>query len=103
MFQAHIDGYGVDDFQLQCVTLRLENGSYFRFQADTGSQCNVIPPDLYMTMFMPIHAFLPSIGLIWGIHYLAVLPASVIPDLKQRCPITGIVVPPYRTCLLPRT
>ena len=31
----------------QFVTLRLENGNYLRFQADTGNQCNVVPLDLY--------------------------------------------------------
>ncbi len=30
-----------------CVTLRLENSNYLRFQADTGAQCNVVPLDLY--------------------------------------------------------
>ena len=45
VFQTHVDGSGVDDSQ--CVTLRLENGSYLRFQVDTGAQCNVVPLDLY--------------------------------------------------------
>ena len=29
------------------VTLKLESGNYIRFQADTGSQCNVIPITMY--------------------------------------------------------
>ena len=45
MFQASVTGNGADDSQF--VTLRLENGNYPRFQADTGAQCNVIPLDLY--------------------------------------------------------
>lgn len=45
VFQAGIMGSGADDSQF--VTLRLENGNYLRFQADTGAQCNVVPLDLY--------------------------------------------------------
>lgn len=45
VYQARITSSGADDSQL--VTLRLENGNYLRFQADTGAQCNVVPLDLY--------------------------------------------------------
>jgi len=31
----------------QFVTLRLESGSYIRFQVDTGAQCNVVPLSTY--------------------------------------------------------
>ena len=29
------------------MTLRLESGSYIRFQVDTGAQCNVVRPNTY--------------------------------------------------------
>ena len=45
VFQASVTGNGADDSQF--VTLRLENGNYLRFQADTGAQCNVVLLDLY--------------------------------------------------------
>ena len=35
----------LDDSQL--VTLRLQSGSYVRFQVDTGAQCNVMPLKTY--------------------------------------------------------
>ncbi|KAI0227456.1 hypothetical protein LSAT2_022086 [Lamellibrachia satsuma] len=31
----------------QCVTLKLDSGSYIRFQIDSGAQCNVVPLKLY--------------------------------------------------------
>ena len=31
----------------QLVTLNLESGNYFRFQPNTGAQCNVVPLHLY--------------------------------------------------------
>ena len=43
--QTHVSGTPMDDSQF--VTLKLENGSFLRFQADTGAQCNVVPVDLY--------------------------------------------------------
>lgn len=38
-------GGNLDNTQL--ITLKLENGSHIRFQADTGAQYNVIPLGLY--------------------------------------------------------
>lgn len=35
----------LDDSQL--VTLKLESGSFIRFQPDTGAQCNVLPVHIY--------------------------------------------------------
>ena len=35
----------LDDSQF--VTLRVQSGSYIRFQVDTGAQCNVLPVDTY--------------------------------------------------------
>ena len=35
----------LDDSQF--ITLRMKSGSYIRFQADTGAQCNVLPLDTY--------------------------------------------------------
>ena len=44
-YAEHISAVDLDDSQL--VTVRLESCNYFRFQPDTGAQCNVIPVDLY--------------------------------------------------------
>ena len=43
--QTHVSGTPMDDSQF--VTVKLENGSFLRFQADTGAQCNVVPVHLY--------------------------------------------------------
>ena len=43
VFQTGLDS--LDDSQT--VTVKLESGSYLRFQADTGAQCNVIPLTVY--------------------------------------------------------
>ena len=40
-----ISAVTLDDSQL--VTLNLESGNYFRFQPNTGAQCNVVPLHLY--------------------------------------------------------
>ena len=45
IFPLQMSVHGLDDSQF--VTLRLESGSYIRFQVDTGAQCNVIPVDVY--------------------------------------------------------
>ena len=42
---SEISAVTLDDAQL--VTLKLEFGNCLRFQPDTGTQCNVIPFDLY--------------------------------------------------------
>ena len=44
-YADHISAVDLDDSQL--VNLKLESGSYLRFQADTGAQCNVILVELY--------------------------------------------------------
>jgi len=45
VFPMEVAAVELDDSQL--VTLKLESGSYNRFQADTGAQCNVIPLEIY--------------------------------------------------------
>ena len=40
-----ISAVTLDDSQL--VMLNLESGNYFRFQPNTGAQCNVVPLHLY--------------------------------------------------------
>ena len=40
-----ISAVKLDDSQL--VTVKLESGSFIRFQPDTGAQCNVIPLNIY--------------------------------------------------------
>ena len=40
-----ISAVTLDDSQL--VMLKLESGNYFRFQPNTGAQCNVVPLHLY--------------------------------------------------------
>ena len=44
-FPMEVAAVQLDDSQL--VTLKLESGNYIRFQADTGTQCNVIPLTMY--------------------------------------------------------
>ncbi|XP_068695993.1 uncharacterized protein [Montipora foliosa] len=41
MYQTDVAAMKLDDSQL--ITLKLESGNFFRFQPDTGAQCNVIP------------------------------------------------------------
>ena len=45
VFPTHISAIELDDSQL--VTVHLESGSYLHFQIDTGTQCNVIPLNVY--------------------------------------------------------
>ncbi len=44
-FLLHLAVHYLDDSQF--VTLRIESGSFIRFQVDTGAQCNVLPLDIY--------------------------------------------------------
>ena len=45
IFQTQISAVNIDDAQL--ATVKLSNGNFLRFQADTGAQCNVLPSELY--------------------------------------------------------
>ena len=42
ILQTQVSEVSIDDTQL-----KLKNGNYLRFQADTGAQCNVLPLELY--------------------------------------------------------
>ena len=68
IFPLQMSVHGLDDSQF--VTLRLESGSYIRFQVDTGAQCNVIPVDVYkkatrdtsLAKVTPTHAQVTAYG-----------------------------------------
>ena len=45
MYQIEVAAVKLDDSQL--VKLKLEYGNFIRFQPDTGTQCNVLPLQVY--------------------------------------------------------